>query len=294
MNREIAMLEQILLKVAKEAIIRASIGPAFDVNNALKKAYEAEEGEAARIQLSAILKNIELSTSEKIAVCQDTGFPTFYIKLGDGFPLRSRIYDVLTQAVREVTKELPLRPNTVHPFSERNPGDNTGIGAPWFDVELFDGDYLEFYYVPKGGGTELPSKAFTLPPGVAMRELPRLVLEAVVDAGPMPCPPVIVGVGIGPSVDIAAKLAKKAATIRPVGSRHPEPEIAKMEEELLRAINKLGMGVHGVGGKVTALDVHIEYAYRHPATFSIGIVFSCWATRRAGARVYPDGRYELI
>ncbi|ACB40261.1 fumarate hydratase [Pyrobaculum neutrophilum] len=288
------MLEHVILKAAKEAIIRASVGPALDVASALKRAKEEEEAEAARIQLSAILKNIDLSTDKKAAVCQDTGFPNFYVKLGDRFPVRSKIYDILTQALREVTRELPLRPNTVQPFTEKNPGDNTGVGAPWFEVELFDGDYLEFYYVPKGGGTELPSKAFTLPPGVAMKELPRLVLEAVVDAGPMPCPPVIVGVGIGPSVDIAAKLAKKAAALRPVGSRHPEPEVAKMEEELLRAINKLGIGAHGVGGRITALDVHIEYIYRHPAAFSIGIVFSCWATRRAGARIYPDGRYEIL
>jgi len=288
------MLEEVILKVAKEAITRASVGPAPDVSSALKRALGEERSDAAKVQLEAILKNIELAEKEKAAVCQDTGFPNFYIKLGDRFPIRSRLYDIFTQAVREVTKELPLRPNTVHPFTEKNPGDNTGVYAPWFEVELFDGDYLEFYYVPKGGGTELPSRALTLPPGVAMKELPRLVLEAVVEAGPMPCPPVIVGVGIGPSVDIAAKLAKKAAVLRPVGSRHPEPEIAKMETELLKAINKLGIGTHGVGGNVTALDVHIEYAYRHPATFSIGIVFSCWATRRAGARVYPDGRYEFL
>lgn len=288
------MLENVLLEVAKEVIIKASIAPAFDVTTSLKKAHEAEEVETAKIQLGAILENIRLSTAGKVAVCQDTGFPTFYIKLGDRFPIRSSIYSILTEAVREVSRALPLRPNTVHPLSEKNPGDNTGLGAPWFDVELFDGDYLEFYYVPKGGGTELPSKALTLPPGVAMKELPRLVLESVIDAGPMPCPPVIVGIGIGPSVDIAARLAKKAATLRPVGSRHPEPEIAALEEELLKAINKLGIGVHGVGGKVTALDVHIEYAYRHPAAFSLGIVFSCWATRRAGARVYPDGRFEFL
>jgi len=288
------MLEEVILKVAKEAVTRASVGPALDVSSALKRALGEERSEAAKVQLEAILKNIELAEKEKAAVCQDTGFPNFYIKLGDRFPVRSRLYDIFTQAVREVTKELPLRPNTAHPFTEKNPGDNTGVYAPWFEVELFDGDYLEFYYVPKGGGTELLSRALTLPPGIAMRELPRLVLEAVVEAGPMPCPPVIVGVGIGPSVDIAAKLAKKAAVLRPVGSRHPEPEIAKMETELLKAINKLGIGTHGVGGNVTALDVHIEYAYRHPATFSIGIVFSCWATRRAGARVYPDGRYEFL
>ncbi|MFN3803664.1 MAG: fumarate hydratase [Pyrobaculum sp.] len=288
------MLEEILLKAAKEAVIRASISPAFDITSSLKRAHMIEDSEAAKIQLEAILKNIELAAGEKAAVCQDTGFPNFYLKIGDGFPVRSKIYDILTRAVREVTQELPLRPNTVHPFHEKNPGDNTGAGAPWFDVELFDGDYLEFYYIPKGGGTELPSRVFTLPPGVAMREMPRLVLEAVVEAGPMPCPPVVVGIGVGPSVDIAARLAKKAAVLRPVGSRHPEPEIAEIEEKLLKAINALGIGTHGVGGRFTALDVHIEYAYRHPAAFSLGIVFSCWATRRAGARVYPDGRYELL
>lgn len=287
-------MEELLLKVAKEVVVKASVGPAFDVTSSLKKAYEAEEGGAAKLQLEAILKNIDLSTGEKAAVCQDTGFPNFFVKIGDDFPLRSKVLEILTRAVREVTRELPLRPNTVHPFSEKNPGDNTGLYAPWFDIELTEGDYVEFYYVPKGGGTELPSKAFTLPPGVAMRELPRLVLEAVIDAGPMPCPPVIVGIGIGPSVDIAAKLGKKAAVLRPVGARHPDPEVAKMELELLKAINKLGIGTHGVGGKITALDVHIEYAYRHPAAFSVGIVFSCWATRRAGARVYKDGRYEFI
>lgn len=287
-------MEELLLKVAKEVVVKASVGPALDVISSLKKAYEAEEGGAAKLQLEAILKNIELSTGEKAAVCQDTGFPNFFVKIGDDFPLRSKVLEILTRAVREVTKELPLRPNTVHPFSEKNPGDNTGLYAPWFDIELTEGDYVEFHYVPKGGGTELPSKAFTLPPGVAMRELPRLVLEAVIDAGPMPCPPVIVGIGVGPSVDIAAKLGKKAAVLRAVGARHPDPEVAKMELELLKAINKLGIGTHGVGGKITALDVHIEYAYRHPAAFSVGIVFSCWATRRAGARVYKDGRYEFI
>lgn len=287
------MLEEAVLKAAKEAIIRASISPALDVAEALRRARAEESSEAAKVQLDAILKNIDLAVSNRAAVCQDTGVPTFFVRLGDGFPIRSKVLDILTQAVREVTRELPLRPNTADPFTEKNPGDNTGVGVPVFDVELFDGDYLQFTYIPKGGGSELPGKAMVLPPGTAMRELPRIVLESVVDAGPMPCPPVVVGIGIGPTLDAAAKLAKKAATLRPIGSRNPNPEVAKMEEALLRAINKLGLGAHGVGGSVTALDVHIEYAYRHPATFALGIVFSCWATRRATATVWPDGRYEV-
>ncbi|CCC82385.1 fumarate hydratase [Thermoproteus tenax] len=286
-------LEEVVMRAAKEAITRASISPAFDVVSALRRAREVESSEAARVQIGAILKNVELAASSTAAVCQDTGVPTFFVKLGDGFPIRSKVLAILTEAVRQVTKELPLRPNTTDPFTERNPGDNTGVGVPVFDVELFDGDYLQFTYVPKGGGSELPGKAMVLPPGTALRDLPKIVLEAVVDAGPMPCPPVIVGIGIGPTLDAAAKLAKKAATLRPVGSRNQNPEVAKMEEALLRAINKLGLGAHGVGGDVTALDVHIEYAYRHPATFALAVMFSCWATRRATATVWPDGRYQV-
>ncbi|MCG2880882.1 MAG: fumarate hydratase [Vulcanisaeta sp.] len=282
------------VKEAAKAIIRmASISPAEDVVNALKNAIKVEIHEPSRVQLSAILTNIDLARQYNAAVCQDTGVPTFFIRLGDGFPIRSKLFSILTEAVREVTKELPLRSNSVDPLTEKNSGDNTGIGIPVFDVELFDGDYLEMVYVPKGGGTELPSKAFVVPPGNAWERLPELVLNAVIDAGPMPCPPVIVGIGIGPSVDVAAKLAKKAAVLRPIGSRNSNPGIAKIEDALLEAINKLGIGAHGTGGRVTALDVHIEYAYRHPATFAIGIVFSCWATRRARAIVYPDGKYEV-
>lgn len=287
-------LEEVVMRAAKEAITKASISPAFDVVSALRRAREVESSEAARVQIGAILKNVELAASSTAAVCQDTGVPTFFVKLGDGFPIRSKVLAILTEAVRQVTKELPLRPNTTDPFTERNPGDNTGVGVPVFDVELFDGDYLQFTYVPKGGGSELPGKAMVLPPGTALRDLPKIVLEAVVDAGPMPCPPVIVGIGIGPTLDAAAKLAKKAATLRPVGSRNQNPEVAKMEEALLRAINKLGLGAHGVGGDVTALDVHIEYAYRHPATFALAVMFSCWATRRATATVWPDGRYQVV
>ena len=286
-------LEEVVKEAAKAIVRMASVSPAEDVVNALRNAVKIEIHEPSRVQLNAILTNIELAQRYTAAVCQDTGVPTFFIRLGDGFPIRSKLFSILTEAVREVTRELPLRSNSVDPLTEKNSGDNTGIGIPVFDVELFDGDYLEMIYTPKGGGTELPSKAFVVPPGNAWERLPELVLNAVIDAGPMPCPPVIVGIGIGPNLDVAAKLAKKAAVLRPVGSRNSNPDIAKIEDALLNAINKLGIGAHGTGGTVTALDVHIEYAYRHPATFAIGIVFSCWATRRARAIVYPDGKYEV-
>lgn len=191
-------LENVVKEAAKAIVRMASVSPAEDVVNALRNAVKIEIHEPSRVQLNAILTNIELAQKYTAAVCQDTGVPTFFIKLGDGFPIRSKLFSILTEAVREVTKELPLRSNSVDPLTERNSGDNTGIGIPVFDVELFDGgDYLEMIYTPKGGGTELPSKAFVVPPGNAWERLPELVLNAVIDAGPMPCPPVIVGIGIG-------------------------------------------------------------------------------------------------
>lgn len=287
-------LRDTVKRAVKEAILLGATHLPNDVEEALRKALEREEGESAKSMLNAILTNVKMAKEFKVAICQDTGTPTFYVKLGDEFPIRSELYDVLREAVREATKEIPLRPNTVDPIYERNPGDNTGVYLPWIDVELVPGDYVEIHYVPKGGGSEAPNIAFTVPPGVAWDQLKRKLLETVVEYGPMPCPPVVIGVGIGPTMDIAAKLAKKAATLRKVGERHSDPKVAKMEEELLNAINQLGIGPHGVGGKTTVLDVHVEYAHRHPAAFSIGIVFSCWATRRSSVRAYKDGRYEIL
>ncbi len=287
-------LEASIKEAVKKIVKEASIGPALDVKDALRKSLNIEVKEASRNQLNAILRNVELAQSSEAAVCQDTGLPNFFVRLGDDFPVRSKLIDILGNAVSEVTAEVPLRPNTVDPIEEHNPGNNTGIHIPWLDIELVPGDFAEITYVPKGGGTELPSRGFVIPPGNAWGKLPKLVLDAVVEAGPIPCPPVIVGVGIGGTVEMATKLAKRAATLRPVGSRNSNAKVAELEDELLKAINKLGIGPHGTGGAVTALDVHVEYGYRHPATFAIGIVFSCWATRRSTVLIHGDGKYEFL
>ncbi len=280
--------------VVKKIVFLGSIYIPDDVAASLKAALDRETDPNAKFMLSAIVKNIDLASLRKVAVCQDTGMPTFHVALGDGFPIRSGLLDIIRDAMREATKEIPLRPNTVDPFHEKNPGDNTGRYVPWIDVELIPGDYVEIAYLPKGGGSEAPNKAFTLPPGVAWRELRKRLLETVVEYGPMPCPPTIVGIGIAGTIDAAVKLAKKAALLRNVGHRHEDPKVAQLELELLRDLNRLGVGPHGVGGVTTALDVHIEYAHRHPAAFSVAFVFSCWATRRGIARIYPDGRYDIL
>ncbi|ABM80031.1 fumarate hydratase [Hyperthermus butylicus] len=284
-----ARLREFLVELIRVAETRLPL----DVYNALKKALEVEDNPIAKQHLEAILRNSELAAKLGKPICQDTGTPVFYIRLGEEFPLRAKIYEVATEAVREATRLIPLRPNAVNPIRGGNTGDNTGRHIPWFDVEIVPGDRLEVTFVAKGGGSEAPSTLNMALPIRGIRNVWETVLKAVVSAGPKPCPPVVVGVGIAALGEQALAIARKAALLRPLGERHPEPEIAELEEKLLDAINSLGIGVHGFGGKITALDVHIDYAHRHPATYAVGVVFNCWAIRRATGYITPDGRWEI-
>lgn len=286
-------LEEVIVKAVVDAITRASIYLPPDVKQALRKAYEEETNPAAKAQLQAILKNVELAEKLKAPICQDTGLLTFYVKLGARFSMVSNLEELLIKATREATKSIPLRPNTVDPITGRNPGDNTGRYAPiiiWDGVE-WDRNTLEITVVPKGGGSEYVAAFTMIPPGKGLDGVKEFVLDTVVKAGAMPCPPVIIGVGIGGTADFAMHLAKKAATVRKIGTKHPDSAIAKLEEDLLRMINELGIGVMGMGGKTTALAVHVDYAYRHPATYAVAVVFQCWAARRATVTIKPDGSY---
>jgi tartrate/fumarate subfamily iron-sulfur-dependent hydro-lyase alpha chain len=286
-------LEEAVVKAVVEAIARASIYLPPDVKQALQRAYEEETSPAAKAQLQAILKNIELAEKLKAPICQDTGLITFYVRVGAKFPAIN-IEGALVKAVREATRSVPLRPNSVDPISGRNPGDNTGRYVP---IVIWDGvdserDTLEITVVPKGGGSEYVTTFSMMPPGKGVEGVKELVLDAVIKAGAMPCPPVIIGVGIGGTADFAMHLAKKAATVRKIGTKHPDPAIAKLEEDLLRMVNELGIGAMGMGGKAsTALAVHVDYAYRHPATYAVAIAFQCWAARRATVTIKPDGSY---
>ncbi len=264
-----------------------------DVENALRRAYLEEDSEASKSQLKAILENVKLARSMEKPMCQDTGLIHYYVNLGIRFPATHIVRDALIEATRIATKEIPLRPNTVHPFTHYNPGDNTGRGVPIIHWEINDSDRLEYYVVPKGGGSEAVSVLRLPPPGRGFEEFLKTVVDAVLEADGKPCPPVIVGIGVGGGVDTAVYLAKKAASIRRIGSRNPDPYLALLEEKLYEALNMLGIGAMGLGGRHSVLAVHIDYAYRHPANYPIAIVFQCWATRRAHVTIYPDGRYEV-
>jgi fumarate hydratase subunit alpha len=263
-----------------------------DVVDALRAARERETSPLGAAQLDAILENVDIARDGSIPMCQDTGIQTFFVEAGTDSPFLGRVKGWIDRAVVEATDAIPLRPNTVDPFTGENPGDNTGRYMPFVNWEIVDGDEIRITVLPKGGGSENMSTVKMLPPGVGLKGIQKAVVEHVVSCGGKPCPPTIVGVGIGGGADIALKLGKKAI-LREIGSAHPEPEIAAFERELLDLINRSGVGPMGVGGATTSLAVHVEVAHRHPASLPLGILIQCWADRRARVRLSADGTIEV-
>ncbi len=263
-----------------------------DTVEALRRAYEREENEIARFNLGNILKAIEIGRKKSIPVCQDTGTMTFFVKAGIDSPFLGKIERTIIEAVRRATREVPLRPNAVDVLSGGNSGDNTGKGVPVIHWEPAKGNEIEIAVLPKGGGSENCSALAMLTPGEGWEGVKRFVVERIKACGGKPCPPVIVGIGVGGGADYSLMLAKKAL-LRRVGERNSNERIAEIEDELLGEINALGIGPMGMGGKTTALDVKIEVAHRHPASFPVGLIVQCWANRRAFLRLKPDGRVEI-
>ncbi|MCS7124321.1 MAG: fumarate hydratase [Candidatus Bathyarchaeota archaeon] len=287
------MKAEIVENAAFNLIKQAVIYLPEDVKQSLKKAYEEETSEAGKTQLKAILDNIELAEKYQAPICQDTGTIIFYIRAGAEVKDLDKVEGALVNATRRATKEIPLRPNAVDPFTQKNSGDNTGRFIPYINWEIVPGDTLELTVMTKGGGSENVCLTGMLVPGEGVNGLKKFVIESIIKAGAQPCPPTIVGVAMGGGADIAMKLAKKAL-LRPLNEPNPNPEIAKLEKELYEAANMTGIGPMGLGGKTTVLGVHVEYAYRHPASFPAAVAFNCWAARRAAARIHADGTVEYL
>lgn len=287
------MNSQFVENVAFNLIQTAVICLPQDVKNALKKAYAEETSNTARTQLKTILDNIELAEQQQAPLCQDTGTITFYVKAGAKTKNLEQVEPALINATRRATCEIPLRPNAVNPFTQKNSDDNTGRYSPNVQWEIVDGDYLELTVVTKGGGSENASALGMLNPSEGVKGLKKFVVDAVIKAGAQPCPPTILGVAVGGGADIAMQLAKKTL-IKPLDQENPDPALAKLEREILEAVNMIGIGPMGLGGKTTVLGVHVDYAYRHPASFPIAVAFSCWADRHASARISSDDKVEYL
>lgn len=264
-----------------------------DVAKALRQARERETSTMGAAQLDAILENVAIAREGSIPMCQDTGIQTFFVEAGVESPFLKDLRTWIGDAVAQATADIPLRPNTVDPITGANPGDNSGRFMPFINWELVDGDSVVITVLPKGGGSENMSTLKMLPPGVGMKGIKRAVVDHIVSCGGKPCPPTVVGIGIGGGADIAMKLGKKAV-LREIGSQHADPAIAALEGEMLELLNMTGVGPMGVGGATTCLAVHVEAAHRHPASLPLGILVQCWADRRARVRLHADGTAEVM
>lgn len=265
-----------------------------DVRLALAQAAAREQVAVGRTILNAINRNIAVADEENLLVCQDTGTPVYLVRAGEHAPINPvAIERAIRKGTEKATVTHPLRSNVVSPITRRNAQTNTGYRVPVIHWEFEEGSAdVEILVVPKGSGSENMSYFRMLLPAEGLDGIKRFVVESVVGSGGNPCPPVIVGVGIGGSADLCMLLAKKAIA-RPCGSHNADPEVAGLEDELLNLINASGLGPMGLGGQATALAVQVEHAATHISQNPVAVNIQCWAARRGRLTVHPDGTHEV-
>ncbi len=257
------------------------------IKQALQEAYQKETTPLGRVHLAEILKNTEIAEKENIPLCQDTGILNFYVSCPEdkAIPIRS-ITKAIHTATRIATKKIPLRPNAVDPLTRENSKDNTGNSIPPIEIEFADDDseLLEITVFPKGAGSENMTRLAMLNPSEGTEGIERFTIETVKNAGGKPCPPGLIGVGIGGSSDIALKLAKKALLKDP-GSENNCPELNELQNRLKTKINELNIGPMGLGGDTTCLSVRVDKAHTHTGSLPVAVNIGCWATRKATLQI---------
>ena len=271
-----------ITQVVKDLVMDANFYLPEDVIETIKKAKAKEESKTGKDILDMILQNIEISKSEKMPLCQDTGVAVFFIELGQEVHIvDGNFIDAINEGVRQGYKEGYLRKSIVDdPVIDRiNTKDNT---PAVIYTDIIPGDKIKITFAPKGGGSENMSTVKMMKAADGIEGVKDFVVEFVKNAGGNPCPPTILGIGLGGTFEKAAQIAKKAL-LRPIGSRNPDPKFADVEKELLERINKTGVGPMGLGGRNTALDVHIETHPCHFATMPVAINIQCHCARHKEA-----------
>lgn len=249
-----------------------------DVLQALKRSLELEESPTGKEVLQQLIENVDIARNEQIPICQDTGFAVFFVEWGQELHLTGGTLDeAIHEGVRKGYLDGYLRKSIVDDplYKRKNTGDNT---PAVIYTTLVPGDMLKIIFAPKGGGSENMSAVKMLKPSDGEKGVIDFVVNHIKAAGPNPCPPIVVGVGIGGTFDKVAVLAKQAL-LRPVGQPHPDPAFAELEQKLLKEINKLGIGPQGFGGRTTALAVHIETFPSHIASMAAAVNINCHACR---------------
>jgi len=266
---------EIIREKVKEAVIKANYEIGEDMLQAFQEALEREESPVGKEVLQDLILNARIAKEECIPYCQDTGLVVVFLELGQDVHILGGLRESIEAGVRMGYQEGYLRKSLCDPLSRKNTGDNTPV---IIHTQVVPGDTFRLWVVPKGGGSENMSKVFMLPPSAGVDGIIERVVNTVLEAGPNPCPPTIVGVGIGGNFETCALLAKKAL-LRPLNSPNPDPQLAQLEERILERINKTGIGPQGLGGRITSFAVHILMMPCHIASLPLGINIQCHANR---------------
>lgn len=279
--------------VAKELYIRALKILPPDIKQGFDALAARETASTAQNVLGTMIRNIAVAEATDNLLCQDTGIPIYNVTIGRGVQFGDGDGAALKAAIRKgcerATREHPLRSSIVHPLTRKNEHTSCGIGVPVIHIDHGDQvDGLKIEMIPKGSGSENNSWLKMAVPAEGVDAVKTFVIDCVLDAGGKTCPPTIVGVGVGGTADLCVHLAKIAAT-RPLGTHCADAEGAKLEEELSRAVNMLGVGPQGLGGDATAFAVHVELAATHITMNPVAVNMQCHSARRASAAITAAG-----
>ncbi len=258
-----------------QMVVEANMVLPEDISTALQKAWENEDNPSGREILGHLLDNARLARETNLPLCQDTGLAVFFVELGQECRLRGDLYQAINDGVSQGYEQGYLRKSVCNPLSRKNTGDNT---PAIIHLDLVPGDRLKIRFMPKGGGSENMSGLAMLAPSQGLEGVKDFVLQRVARAGPNPCPPGIIGIGIGGTFDQAPLLAKKAL-FRSLDDIHPDQEVRDLEAEFFKAVNSLGIGPMGMGGKTTCLGLKIETAPCHIASLPVAVNIQCHAAR---------------
>jgi fumarate hydratase subunit alpha len=265
-----------ITRAVKEAAIAANYELGEDLLAALASGEKEEESPAGREIFRQLLENARIASQERLPLCQDCGLTVVFAEVGQETQIVGGGFEeAIQEGVRQGYGEGYLRKSLCHPLTRQNTGDNT---PAVIHTEIVPGDRLKLTVVPKGGGSENMSRLFMLKPAQGWAGIKEAVVTTVKEAGPNPCPPIIVGIGIGGTFERAALLAKKSL-LRELGAPNPDPELAALEKELLDAVNNLGIGPQGLGGRITALGVHLLMQPCHIASLPVAVNIQCHASR---------------
>ena len=267
---------RLITEQVRDLCIQANIDLGEDVLQAFDRAIEKEESPVAVDILKELKENARIAKEEKVPICQDTGFAVVFVELGQDVHLvGGSLSEAIHEGVRRGYREGYLRKSICHPFTRTNTGDNT---PAVIHTEMVPGDRIKITLAPKGAGSENMSRVVMLTPSEGVEGIKRFVIQRVKEAGSNPCPPTIVGIGIGGTMEQAALLAKKSL-LRPLGSKNPSPELDQLESEMLAGINQLGIGPQGLGGRTTSLAVHVLMMPCHIASLPLAVNIQCHVQR---------------